>query len=170
MSAVSFVAGTSEEEREMMTSHLLTGVVCAKVVGKVVEKAVTLCGNEAARRLRELWTEKLSQIGGLPQQKAEVQSTFDTAAVRRNPRLTLPLPPVDMKGLLHRPAVFMQRPVIETSGDSTSNKSRKVEQAGVLVERTYVMKSVSIDCMFSCNKPILTIYYIHCFDDHRCIH
>ena len=144
MSALQFVTGSSNDEREMMTSHLLTGVVCAKVVDRVIEKAVALCGDEAARRLRQLWTEKLAQIGGLPY-STEVKPTFDITAVRRNPRITSPLPPAEMRGLLHRPAVFMKRPIIEASGSSMSNKSRKDSEAGVLVEQTYVMKSVSDD-------------------------
>ena len=146
MSAVTVVGpGSSEEEREMMTSHLWTGLVCAKVVDSLAETAVMRYGNEIGSRLRELWTKKLIQIGGVPFQTTVTQSAFDIEAIRRNPRLTLPLPPVEMRGLLHRPATFMKRPVIETSGSSTSNKSRKGGEVGVLVEHTYVVKSVSDD-------------------------
>ena len=130
-------------EKDLMTHHLLTGILSSKVVDKVLEKASSMLSVDASNTLRQLWNENLSRVGNLPltlDPSSTSRMVFDIEANRRSSHLTEVLPPITYQGLLQRPAVHMKRPVIEISENRLLNRSKQVDTIGPHVERAYIMK------------------------------
>ena len=137
------IVNDEEAEKDLMTHHLLTGILSSKVVDKVLEKASSLLSADASNTLRQLWNENLSRVGNQPltlEPPAASRTAFDVEANRRSPYLTEVLPPMSYQGLLQRPAIHMKRPVIEISENRLLNRSKQVDAIGPLVERAYIMK------------------------------
>ena len=145
-----------ESEIDIVTHHLLTGLISVQVVDRTLEKVVAVLGkNSSSSRsnsgvssmLRQLWLTNLAKTSGVPlppDAAAAVQyGHFDVEAVRRSDWLKDTLSPVVYTGLLQRPAPFMQRPSIDILTNSTLTLNRrKIEDDGLLIEEAYVMKSV----------------------------
>ena len=111
---VNFLQG-SNEDKEFMTTHLLTGIVARKVVNVVIDKSRDMLDAECRKILQELWLDNLRLIGGLPVQHQQLDDVkFGLDSMRKSRRLSEPLPPVVAKGMRRKPDLFMERPVLNT--------------------------------------------------------
>jgi len=137
------IVNDEEAEKDLMTHHLLTGILSSKVVDKVLEKASSFLSADASNTLRQLWNENLSRVGNQPltlETPEASKTVFDVEANRRSSYFTDVLPPIEYEGLLQRPATHMKRPVIEINENRLLNRSKQVDTIGPHVERAYIMK------------------------------
>jgi hypothetical protein len=129
---VNFLKGSSTD-RDLTTSHLLTGIISRKVVDNVVDMSRDILDVESRRILRYLWTENMIKLGGLPVLQQQIDDTrFDFDSLRQSKLLSEPLPPIVAKGLLKKPDIFMQRPILNAK---QSNPQTEITEC-------YVLKSV----------------------------
>jgi len=158
----------AESEIDIVTHHLLTGLISTQVIDRTLAKAAavlskssssgssgsssssssgsTSSGNASlSPMLRQLWLANLAKVSGVPLPPDAVAAVhhgrFDVEVERRTEWLKDTLSPVVYTGLLQRPAPFMQRPSIDVPTNATLNR-RKIEHDGLMIEEAYVMKSV----------------------------
>jgi len=145
----------AESEIDIVTHHLLTGLISTQVIDRTLAKAAAVLSKSSSSSssgnaslspmLRQLWLANLAKVSGVPLPPDAVAAVhhgrFDVEAERRSEWLKDTLSPVVYTGLLQRPAPFMQRPSIDIPTNATLNR-RKIEHDGLMIEEAYVMKSV----------------------------
>ena len=141
---VDFLQGCSED-KEYMTTHLLTGIVARKAVIDVIDKSSDMLSVELRNILQDLWLENLKNIGGLPVQSQQLDDVkFGLESMRKSRRLSEQLPPITAIGMRRKPEQFMERPVLNTKPPNTNSYSGSSSSgSGSHIIETYILKSVS---------------------------